>query len=214
MHRLHLVDAGVRYPALPELSQPGIVDAGSLRDLHKGRLAAGSQKVLGLVKKARSAHTRILGKKLPTRQARFCLRASNSIPAVQWAESQVSCTLADNLARFGRERGIVNWNQMADQFADWSKDKPFVEPISVNTLRNIAKRTNAPQASTLMLLANFLEVPVYMLFIEDSPSQPDLIVTLNSLVATFVNGDKNTRAAIQHMLSAFSSARPKLRATP
>lgn len=124
------------------------------------------------------------------------------MPPVLWADSPVSRTLADNLQRFGRARGMENWNQMATRFRDWSLDKPFVEPISVNTLRNIAKRENAPHVSKLVLLADFLEVPAYALFIPDCPPAPDLVMALNALVAAYVNGDGNTREAIHHMLKA------------
>ena len=134
---------------------------------------------------------------------------ANTIPAMQWAESKVSSTIADNLARFGQERGIENWNQMAAQFGVWAKRKPFIEPISVNTLRNIGKRTNAPQASTLAELAEFLGVPVYMLFIEGMPPKPEHVMALNALVATFINGDKATRSAIKHVISVLSAPRPK-----
>lgn len=135
------------------------------------------------------------------------------MPAVMWSEAPESKTLADNLRRFGKERGMANWNQMAVKFGEWARDKPFVEPISVNTLRNLAKRETAPQASKLLHLANFLEVPLYTLFIEDCPTPPELVMTLNALVAAFVNGDNNTREAIHHMLSAFTSAgRPRLAA--
>jgi transcriptional regulator with XRE-family HTH domain len=126
-----------------------------------------------------------------------------------WSEAKFSATIAENLARLGAERGIENWNQMAVQFQQWARDKKFVEPISVNTLRNIAKRSNAPQASTLCDLAAFLNVPPYMLLIEDLPVKHELVVTLNAVVAAFINGDKHTRSAIKHMLSALSP-RPKI----
>ena len=126
-----------------------------------------------------------------------------------WSESKFAATLADNLARLGHERGIANWNQMAVQFELWSRHKPFVEPISVNTLRNIAKKQNAPQASTLVDLAAFLEVPPYALLIPEVPAKAELIMVLNALVAAFVNGDKHTRTAIKHMLSALAPSRHK-----
>ena len=49
---------------------------------------------------------------------------------------------------------------------------------------------------------DFLEVPVYALFIPDCPPAPDLVMALNALVAAYVNGDGNTREAIHHMLKA------------
>jgi transcriptional regulator with XRE-family HTH domain len=125
-----------------------------------------------------------------------------------WSEAKFSATIAENLARLGAERGIENWNQMAVQFEEWARDKKFVEPISVNTLRNIAKRSNAPQASTLCDLAAFLDVPPYMLFIEHLPAKHELVVTLAAVVAAFINGDKHTRSAIKYMLSAITR-RPK-----
>lgn len=102
---------------------------------------------------------------------------------------------------------MTNWNQMAVQFADWTKDKQFVEPMSVNTFRNIERRATSPRASTLQAIAEFLEVPVYALLIDGAPDKPDLIMVLNALVAAFVNGDEATRDAIRHMLSAFSAAK-------
>lgn len=135
-----------------------------------------------------------------------------TVSSVEWSESKVSKILASNIERIARERGIDNWNQMAVEFAAWAKNRPFIDPIPVNTFRNIAKRANAPHASTLVKLADFLRVPVYLLFVEDAPVKPENVMALNAMIAAFVNGDKATRSAIKHMISALSAHRPRLTA--
>lgn len=209
MNRLDSVDARVWNPALGELGQPGIIDPCTFGDLDESRLATICKEAFRLLEEIDlSAHEESIGNLLPRRQARFCPRPGNTLPVMLWADSIEARTLTDNLLRFGRARGMENWNQMYVQFKEWSRDKDYVDAIAVNTLRNIGKGANSPRASTLMHLAQFLGVPLYALFIEDCPAPPELIMTLNALVAEFVNGDDKKREAIRHMLAAFTSTRP------
>jgi hypothetical protein len=131
---------------------------------------------------------------------------------VEWEDSQLAATLARNLERLRNTRGMTNWNQMAVAFNEWAKGRRFVNPIPVNTLRSIAKRSHSPNLARLAEIAEFLKVPVYALLVDGMP--PDQVQAVETLINTFVHSDEATRQAIIALLAATSGhpRRPKVAA--
>ena len=119
---------------------------------------------------------------------------------MQWADSPTATQLAENIERFRDARDIANWNQMANAMQEWAKRRNFTDPVALNTLRNIAAGRNAPRLASLVQIAEFLQVPLYMLFIPDVDGDPSFVVALNAVIATFVNADPATRESIRMLL--------------